>query len=346
MSPSNPKDGGPKDSGPKDNGKASLATVAAKAGVSISTVSRIVNGQTQRASAETVDRVRQVLADLAYRPNHVGRTLRGKDSRLVAMLIANLDNPAMAAIAASTEAALRAKGYVMFLCDTHDRPDLQDDYLLAMQSHGVQGYVMVVSVPSPGLERFVAAAEPIVFVSRPSPFGAASFVGIDNLAAGADAADHFLARGIADFAVLYPAAGSSVTAQRVAGFRDRLLARGVAPDAIAMAAAPGLSHIEIGYQAAGHLAAAAVWPRGIFCVSDQIAYGAHRRALECGAGIADAAHFVSIDGNPINPWLAPWLTSIRVPHADFGPPIVELLQGLWDGSGPARRILPHRGPAA
>src|SRR3954451_7072628 len=119
----------------------SLATVAAQAGVSVATVSRIVNGETRRASAETVERVQQIVARLGYRPNSVGRTLRRRESRIVAMLSPNLDNPAMAAVAASVETALRSEGYVMILCDTHDRADLQDEYLLAMRSQVVQGYV-------------------------------------------------------------------------------------------------------------------------------------------------------------------------------------------------------------
>ncbi|HXP97727.1 MAG TPA: LacI family DNA-binding transcriptional regulator, partial [Telmatospirillum sp.] len=127
---------------------ASLATVATRANVSISTVSRIVNGQTHRASPETIERVRKAIEEVGYRPNHIGRSLRRRETRLVAMLVANLDNPVMATIAASTEAALRAAGYVMVLCDTHDRADLQDDYLYAMRSHGVQGYVLVSCVPS------------------------------------------------------------------------------------------------------------------------------------------------------------------------------------------------------
>lgn len=107
---------------PKDG--VSLATVARETDVSVATVSRIVNGKSGRASPDTVARVEQAIARLGYRPNPVGRALKRRASRVVAMLSPNLDNPAMAAIAVSTEAALRDAGYVMILCDTHDRVDL------------------------------------------------------------------------------------------------------------------------------------------------------------------------------------------------------------------------------
>lgn len=328
---------------------ASLATVAAKAGVSIATVSRIVNGETGRASAETVERVRKVIEEVGYRPNHVGRSLRRKESRLVAMLIANLDNPVMATIAASTEAALRAAGYVMFLCDTHDQADLQDDYLYAMRSHGVQGYVLVSCVPSPGLQAFVQGGAPIVFVSRRNPCGAGAFVGIDNVKAGADVADHLRSRGVEEFAVFFPTEGSSVTRERVAGFCDRLVSLGVSPSRIIRSEAPGRHHMEIGYEAARRLAAERRWPRGVMCVSDQLAYGAHRFARESGIAIPEDGILVSIDGNALNAWLAPWLRSIHVPHSDYGHQIVALLMSLWGGGDEAERILAHhldKGPGA
>ncbi len=81
----------------------------------------------------------------------------------------------------------------MILCDTHDRADLQDDYLRAMREQFVAGYVMVGAVRSPGLaER--RRHDPMVFVARRNPLGGGAYVGIDNREAGADAADYFHAR--------------------------------------------------------------------------------------------------------------------------------------------------------
>lgn len=319
----------------------SLAHVAKAAGVSISTVSRIVNGETARASATTIERVQKAVEALGYRPNHLGRALRRRESRVVAMLAANLDNPVMAAIAASTEAALREAGYVMILCDTHDRADLQDDYLQAMRSQAVQGYVLVSSVASPGLQEFVALDAPIVFVSRRNPCGSGAYVGIDNLKAGADAADYLWAQGVTEPGVLYPTQGSSVTRDRVAGFCHRLKSLGVPEKRIRHADAPGLSHLEVGYSAARQLGQSMSWPKGIMCVSDQIAYGAFRYAHEQRIHIPDDCRIVGIDNSALNAWLAPWLTSIHIPYQDFGREIVGLLVNLWAGGQPQERILPH-----
>jgi LacI family transcriptional regulator len=309
----------------------SLATVAASAGVSISTVSRIVNGHTGRASPETVLRVRQAVETLGYRPNQLGQALKHGRSRI--------DNPVMATIAASTEAALRDAGYVMILCDTHDRAELQDEYLEVMRSQLVQGYVVVAGVASPALARFVEEGAPIVFAARRNPCGAGGpFVGIDNRQAGSDAADYLMRRGITEAAVLHPTEGSSVTRERCDGFVIRFSGRG---GTVARGEAPGLSHLEVGYAAARSLADLSPWPRAVMCVSDQIAYGAYRFTHERGIRVPDDCLIVGIDGNDLNQWVAPWLTSVKAPYREFGTHVVELLSLIWSGEHPADRIVPH-----
>jgi LacI family transcriptional regulator len=319
----------------------SLAAVAAQAGVSVATVSRIVNGETRRASAETVERVQKLVATLGYRPNHVGRTLRRRESRIVAMLSPNLDNPAMAAIAASVETARRSAGYVMILCDTHDRAELQDEYLHVMRSQVVQGYVLVNAVPSEALSASVVRGDSIVFVGRRNPDGGGSFVGIDNRRAGADAADYFWAQGIKDLATIHLTQGSSASRDRVEGFIGRLVELGLPHKMIRQAEAPGLSHLEVGYAASKRLVGRQPWPKGLFCPSDLMAYGAYRLALEKGIPIPQECRIVGVDDNTLNAWIAPWLTSIRIPYLDFGAKVVEQLQALWGGEQPSEQLLPH-----
>jgi len=319
----------------------SLRMIAEQLGVSVATVSRIANGETGRASPALVQEVRRVIAETGYQPSHLGRALRRQETRLVAMLISNLDNPAMAAIAASTEAALRAAGYVMFLCDTHDAPEVQDEYLYAMRSQAVRGYVLVTSVRSPGLESFVASGAPIVFVSRRNPYGPGPFVGVDDARAGADAAEQFWAKGIREAAVLGPDPGSSVTSDRIEGFCRGFEERGGRVRRVLQPASSTSSHLSIGYQAGRQLGD---WPPGVFCASDMVGYGAYRAACEAGVTVPGDCVLLSVDGNAIDRWLAPWLASIGVPHADFGSPIVEVLGELWRGAPASERILAHSLP--
>lgn len=324
--------------------RASLATIAARAGVSMSTVSRIANGQLNRANAETVARVQALIEEYGYRPNSVGRTLRRGESRLVAMLVPNLDNPAMAAIASSTEAALRAIGHVTLLCDTHDDPEIQDEYLAAMRAQFVRGHVLVSCVASPGLAAFLKRGEPAVLVGRRQPvgFAAAPFVGIDDAGAGREAADFLLDAGIERPALIHSSLTSSAIADRVAGFTARLIERGVPASDIRVGASERRAHLESGHEAIRRLVAAGGWPAGLMCVSDQMAYGAWRFARESGVAVPADCLFVGVDENPLNAWIAPWLTSVHVPYEDYGAAIVAELEARWAGARGGDVLLPHR----
>lgn len=324
--------------------RASLATIAARAGVSMSTVSRIANGQLNRANAETVARVQALIDEYGYRPNSVGRALRRGESRLVAMLVPNLDNPAMAAIASSTETALRAIGHVTLLCDTHDDPEIQDEYLAAMRAQSVRGHVLVSCVASPGLAAFLKRGEPAVLVGRRQPNGlaAAPFVGIDDVGAGREAADFLLDAGIDRPALIHAALTSSAIADRVTGFTARLVERGVPKQAIRVGWSARRAHLESGYEAIRRLVADGGWPAGLMCVSDQMAYGAWRHARECGVAVPEDCLFTGVDENPLNAWIAPWLTSVHVPYEDYGAAIVSQLEARWAGESSADILLPHR----
>jgi LacI family transcriptional regulator len=311
--------------GPRES--VSISAVAAHAGVSIATVSRVVNGVTNKASADTVARVQAAIAELGYRPTGAGRALRSGQSRLVAVLAANMANPTMPAIVAAAEVALRGAGYVMVLCDTHERPDLQDEYLLEMRSHYARGLVLLGAVDSPVLRSFVRAGEPLVFVNRRSPVAGEGLahVGIDNLGAGADVARWIAGQGWTEVGLIHGNLASSATADRVTGFRAALKAAALRLPAGRIQTALGKEHLQIGYEGMGRLLAQAKRPKVVFCTSDLIAYGAHRRAREAGLQVGSDLVLIGFDDSPMNAWIAPWLHAVRVPYAAYGEAIVRSL---------------------
>jgi LacI family transcriptional regulator len=302
--------------------------------VSIATVSRVVNGIANKAGADTAARVWAAVQALGYRPDSVGRALRHRQSRLVALIAANLANPAMAAIAASAEAALRAEGLVMVLCDSHDRPDLQDEYLLEMRAQLARATVLLGAVASPQLTAMTASGEALLFVNRRNPARpGAPFIGIDNRRAGADVAAFLRARGIERPGILHGDRASSATADRIAGFSAQ--ASGTARSTA------GLEHMDIGYRHALDVLPATGSRRGIFCLSDLIAYGAHRRLTEAGLSVPQDVVLVGFDDNPLNDWVAPWLSSVRVPYHRFGPAVVAGLREIAQGHD-VETVLEHR----
>jgi LacI family transcriptional regulator len=292
-----------------------------------------MNRVANKASAETTARVWRAVKELGYRPGSVGRALRQQQSRLVALLAANLANPAMAAIAASTEMALREAGLVMVLCDTHERPDLQDEYLLEMRAQLACAIVMLGAVASAQLTAEPRTGEALLFVGRTGPVPSAPFVGIDNVRAGIEVAQFFQSRGVSAPGLLHASRASSATDGRVAGFLSVLGEAVVVPGS-------GSDHLAIGYHGIADLIGG-TGRRGVFCTSDLIAYGAHRRLAEMGVRVPGDVLLVGFDDNPLNDWLAPWLTSVRVPYDDFGPAVVCALDAVRRGEA-VRCILDHR----
>jgi LacI family transcriptional regulator len=317
----------------------SISEVAQHAGVSIATVSRVINGVANKASAQTTLRVQKAIEELGYRPLGAGRALRRGESRLVAVLAANLANPSMAAMAAAAEVALRGAGYVMVLCDTHEQPELQDEYLLEMRAQYARGLVLLGAVDSPVLRRFLASGEPLVFVNRRSPVPSPGerFVGIDNLAAGEAVAHWMVGQNFKTVAIIHGRLSSSATAQRVTGFTQALSGYGLKLPRARIQTADGTEHLQIGYAGMSRLLAQATPPQAVFCTSDLMAYGANRRAAESGMQGGRDIALVGFDDNPLNPWVTPWLHAVRVPYGQYGPAIVTALTGT------ARLdiILPH-----
>jgi LacI family transcriptional regulator len=325
---------------PPDAQQASIANVAERAGVSIATVSRVLNGVANKASAETVAKVRQAVAELDYRPSSAGKSLRQKQSRLVAVLAANLANPTMAAIAASTEVALRERGLVMVLCDTHDSPELQDEYLREMRAQQARAIVFLGAVASPMLDLVRGGPTPLIFVNRRDPGDPdGDFVGIDNAQAGRDVAAHALASGIRRPALIHAPLASSATRARVEAITESFAEAGhPIPPSLILGPAER-EHLALGYAAAELLQNKDAGFDALVCTGDLIAFGAHRFIVEHGSAIMPPIY--GFDDNPLNDWVAPWLSSILIPYGTFGQAVAELITG--DLEKPDRqRVLPHR----
>jgi len=311
----------------------------------VATVSRVLNDQDRgKVSATTRARVRQAIQELDYRPTQAGRALRKLASHLVGLLIPDITNAFYSAIAHSAELAFRELGYAMILCNTDEDPSLQDAYLEEMRAHLAAAVVLLGAVDTPGLRQAVDAGTLVVFLNRKAPPGLVGpFIGIDNRAAGAEVAQHFLRRGYREIGAIHGPLASSASRERFEGFCDRLAAEGVtlAPERIAA----GMLTIESGYSAAERLLRGASRPRAIFCGNDLMAYGAHRRCTEVGLAVPEDVALFGFDDNPLNDWLAPWLSTVHVPYDRFGPAAAELVRDVIAGrrsAGDREVLLPFR----
>lgn len=314
--------------------RATVADVARQAGVSVATVSRVLNakaGDRNPVAEETCQRVRQAMQTLDYRPSRAGRTLRTQVAHVVALLIPDATNAFYAAIAHSTEIALRERGYSMILCNTSEDPAIQDEYLREMQAHNVAAIVLLGAVETEELHTAAASDTPIVFLNRRAPRGSSGpFIGIDNTAAGWAVGDHFAERGWAWIGCIRGPQTSSASRERFEGFQSALAAAGKPLDRRLVE--DGALTIESGHAAMARLLAGEQCPDAVFCGNDLMAYGAYRCLAEQGLSVADVALF-GFDDNPLNAWLATWLSTVHVPYSQIGRSAAEVIVELAGSRG-------------
>ncbi|WP_394699026.1 LacI family DNA-binding transcriptional regulator [uncultured Cohaesibacter sp.] len=324
------------------SGTVSISAVAKRAGVSISTVSRVVNGVKNKVSAENAERVQKAIRELGYRPSRAGQALRKRSSKLVAVIAANLSNPAMSAVAASAEMALREAGYVMVLCDSHDRADLQDEYLLEMKAQLVSAFVLLGAVSSPVLDEFVEAGETVIFVNRRNPSDRpAPFIGIDNDGAARQISDLLQSWHCKKALVIHGQTESSAVKERLASFRKAFVNHWEGSEVI-VRGSDSPDHLNIGYNEMNRwLEGEAKLPDAVFCLSDLIAFGAGRALREKGYDLETDCRLIGFDDNPLNDWVAPWLSSMRVPYEEFGIAIVDMLKPQQDEEPRTETLLGH-----
>ena len=307
----------------------SIADVARSAGVSTATVSRVMNGRADGFSEATARRVMAAVKRLKYHPSLAGSALRSGRNPIVALMLTDLTHAYSGAVAASVEEALRQRGKTMVLCNTGESPDRQDELLRQLRAHQASGIVVLGAVASRGLSQALRAGEPIVCVVRRPPGDLrAPFVGIDDSQAGREIAEHFLARGFRRVMVVHGPLTYSATADRVRSFKERMRDGGFPIQDLACHAIAA-SRKELSYALACAVLTRGHRPEAIFCTTDEIAFGVARRCVELGIDPARDVTLFGFDGNPLNEFLAPWLSTIRVPYDGFGSAVGVLLDRIW-----------------
>jgi LacI family transcriptional regulator len=158
--------------------------VAARAGVSAATVSRVFNGHP--VSKEKVRRVKAAAKALAFTPSRTARTLRKNSSEVIALIIPDIENPFFTSLARGVEDRAQEAGFSVVLCNTDDDPSKETNYLDIANSENMAGIILAPSPEQGDLERAIAAGRPVVAVDRTTGFDVDAVM-IDNRGAGAAA---------------------------------------------------------------------------------------------------------------------------------------------------------------
>ncbi|WP_199432321.1 LacI family DNA-binding transcriptional regulator [Qaidamihabitans albus] len=310
--------------------RATLATIAEAAGVSLPTVSKVLNGKDDVA-AETRARILRLLEEHDYVP--VGGR-RPTDETLVDLVFTALDSPwAVEIIRGVVESGLDVVVSSMANAPHRDR------WAESLVKSRRGGALLVTSELTAGDRRILERARlPLVVidpVDLPSPD--VPSVGATNWAGGLSATEHLLELGHRRIAVIGGPSGFLCSKARIDGYRTALDRAGLAFDPELVR--NGDFHHEGGYRRALELLRLPLPPTAIFAGNDEQALGTIEAARVCGLAVPADLSVVGFDDLPVARWSSPPLTTVRQPLAEMGRHAGRMLAGLIAGNPPdSRRV--------
>jgi LacI family transcriptional regulator len=204
---------------------ATIYEVAARAGVSPSTVSRVFNGLT--VSEKKTKAVRAAAAELRFTPDKAARRLRGRTSEVIALLIPDIENPFFTALARGVEDRAQQAGFSLVLCNTDDDVEKETRYLEIVEAERMAGVILAPSAEEGDLGSLVAHGIPVVAVDRSTGYEIDAVM-VDNRAAGTAATNAVFDAGYRRVACIAGPQGIESTEQRFLGWREVAAARGMA----------------------------------------------------------------------------------------------------------------------
>jgi LacI family transcriptional regulator len=290
--------------------------VAARAGVSFTTVSHVVN-RTRPVSDGARLRVERAIAELGYFPSAVARALKTSQTRIVGVIVPNITNPFFSELMRGIEDACERNHYSVFLCNGDDDRARQGRSLDTLLGRRVDGVLLAMPTGPAGAiaRRLTAANMKTVLVDRSVPGLVADRVRIDHRAGARLAVEHLLALGHRRIACLAGPSGFAVSRARVAGWRTALTRAGVKP------AEHWLLEGEFS-AAAGHELTRRVLARGeataVFASNDLLGIGALRAAAEQGRAVPKSLSVIGFDGIEMGAFTFPGLTTVGYPIRSIG----------------------------
>ena len=201
-----------------------MRDVASRAGVSLKTVSRVINDEPGVAVA-TAARVGDAIDELGFQRNDLARSLRqGVTSSTLGLVIEDVANPFYSAIAQAVEAAARERGYLLITASCEEDPDRERELVNALLRRRVDALLLV---PASREHGYLAGETPVVFLDRPPAGLEADCVLLDNFGGARTAVEHLLAHGHRRIAMVGDTEALFTAAERLAGYRHALEAAGV-----------------------------------------------------------------------------------------------------------------------
>ena len=311
-----------------------LKDVAEKAGVSIKTVSNVVNGYAFITPA-TRERVERAIAETGYRPNMGARNLRKGRTGFIVLAVPELDNPYFAELTGLVITAAHRRQWTVLVEQTQGSREREQAVITSMGPQRIDAAILSPLAMEPSDLLRADPGTPLVLLGERDIPGPADHVAIDNVAAARTVVEHLIGIGRRRIAIIgdQPGRGGGTGLLRTAGYRQALDAAGLPDDPALVIPVENYQRAD-GFAAMDHLLQLPEPPDAVFCCNDLLAIGAMRAAAERGISIPGQVAVAGFDDIAEGGYSLPSLTTIAPDKAA----IAEAAVNLAD-----RRVDPIRG---
>lgn len=301
--------------------KVTIRDVAALAGVSHQTVSRVINNS-ERVNPDTRARVEAAIEQLNYRPNAIARSMAlGRTSMLVC-IAPNLTDYTFASIIEGAETAARERGYFLASSSVNDVPEFESVLAQLVETKRVAGMIVI----NPYLDeryKHIPANFPTVFVGSQSKSNDITSLDLDNFRAGLEATQHLLSCGHQKIGMVTGPLNEDCSQDRCAGYVQALTAAGIQYDPSLVI--EGDWSATSGRDALLHFAGNDNLPRAIFAQNDRMAIGVMRAARQLDLAVPQQLSVIGVDDMPLASYFDPPLTTMHQDMAKMGENAIQHL---------------------
>ncbi len=303
----------------------SIREVAKRAGVSLGTVSNVLN-RPEIVAEDTRERVKSAIKEIGFVRNGSARQLRAGTSQHIGLVVLDVANPFFTEVARGVEDLANQAGYVVILCNSDDSVEKENHYLHVLEEQRTRG-VLITPVQSDAgyLQRFRQRGIDVVLLDRTSRSKDLCSVAVDDVLGGELAAAHLLEEGHERIGFVHGPLSIRQIADRRRGVIQAVKMAGLDPDRAIIDITTQAQSAREGEECVEKLLNARIRPTAVFCANDLLALGLMRGLIKRGLAIPGDMALVGYDDVEFASVLATPLTSIRQPKYELGRAAAELL---------------------
>jgi len=314
-------------------GQVTIREVAKRAGVSISTVSRVLTGNTKNhMRPETEARVLQAIRELDYSPNKYARALKRQRTGVIGVLAPDISNPFFSQLLRGVENVAYRHDYLVLTCDAENSLEKENRYIEILIEERVEGVILISSASrNEEVERLLRKGVHLVLADRKLENITAPAVVPDDLQAGYLLTNYLIELGYREIGFIQGQKEISTARERFLGFLRALEERGLGVQSRYLKEADYT--FEGGYVATQELLNGAV-PQALIAANDLMAIGAIRALEDHGLNVPQDIGVAGFDNIPLAALAKPRLTTIDIPAYEMGQMAMEmLLEHVNEGNG-------------